>query len=482
MQAEHIPVHLGSMPDAVAAVLDERADARASLWILNDPFRGGTHLPDITLISPLLRRPAADRVRGQPRPPRRRRRPDPGRDARRFDDARGGGRRDPADAGDRRRARRARGADAGTGAAARRPARPACREPGRRKRRVAELVERLGARGDSPPAWRRSSTTPSAAAAPRSPGSRTATTRRPTCSRAAPTAAGTSSCACACAVAGDALELDFARQRRPGRGQPQLPARGDQVGGLLRRPRPDRPRRTALAPARTGRSRSLAPPGCVLNARSPAAVAAGNVETSSRVADLVLEALGSAHRAPAQGQGTMNNLTLAGLADGEGSPTTRRSAAVRAPARTPPGRARIHVAMSNTLNTPVEALEAECPVRVRELAAAARLAAARNARRRRRDRARDRGAGADALHADHRAPPPRAARARRRRRRGARAQPARRRAELPPKASGELGPGDRLRIETPGGGGGAPLSAPNSAGRAEDATLITNLALARLLL
>ena len=49
-QAEHIPVHLGAMPDAVAAVMahDPGAD---DVWILNDPFTGGTHLPDITLVS-----------------------------------------------------------------------------------------------------------------------------------------------------------------------------------------------------------------------------------------------------------------------------------------------------------------------------------------------------------------------------------------------------------------------------------------------
>src|SRR5215216_7912270 len=53
MQAEHIPVHLGSMPDAVAAVLDEEQRPGES-WILNDPYRGGTHLPDITVITPLF--------------------------------------------------------------------------------------------------------------------------------------------------------------------------------------------------------------------------------------------------------------------------------------------------------------------------------------------------------------------------------------------------------------------------------------------
>src|SRR5689334_21443974 len=52
MQAEHIPVHLGAMPAAVAAVLDEDHGSGRP-WILNDPFRGGTHLPDITVITPV---------------------------------------------------------------------------------------------------------------------------------------------------------------------------------------------------------------------------------------------------------------------------------------------------------------------------------------------------------------------------------------------------------------------------------------------
>src|ERR1700674_3248265 len=53
MQAEHIPVHLGAMPAAVSAVLEaEHAPGRS--WILNDPYRGGTHLPDITVITPIF--------------------------------------------------------------------------------------------------------------------------------------------------------------------------------------------------------------------------------------------------------------------------------------------------------------------------------------------------------------------------------------------------------------------------------------------
>src|SRR4051795_2514187 len=53
MQAEHIPVHLGAMPAAVAAVLDEDHEPGVS-WVLNDPYRGGTHLPDITVITPVF--------------------------------------------------------------------------------------------------------------------------------------------------------------------------------------------------------------------------------------------------------------------------------------------------------------------------------------------------------------------------------------------------------------------------------------------
>ena len=50
VQAEHIPVHLGAMPEAVAAVM-ARGPAPHEVWVLNDPYTGGTHLPDITLVS-----------------------------------------------------------------------------------------------------------------------------------------------------------------------------------------------------------------------------------------------------------------------------------------------------------------------------------------------------------------------------------------------------------------------------------------------
>ncbi|MEA2295990.1 MAG: N-methylhydantoinase, partial [Solirubrobacteraceae bacterium] len=54
MQAEHIPVHLGAMPAAVQAVVDAREDGDERPWILNDPYAGGTHLPDITVVTPVL--------------------------------------------------------------------------------------------------------------------------------------------------------------------------------------------------------------------------------------------------------------------------------------------------------------------------------------------------------------------------------------------------------------------------------------------
>src|SRR5687768_1351274 len=53
MQAEHIPVHLGAMPAAVRAVVGEE-HREGVAWILNDPFAGGTHLPDITVITPVF--------------------------------------------------------------------------------------------------------------------------------------------------------------------------------------------------------------------------------------------------------------------------------------------------------------------------------------------------------------------------------------------------------------------------------------------
>jgi N-methylhydantoinase B len=104
-----------------------------------------------------------------------------------------------------------------------------------------------------------------------------------------------------------------------------------------------------------------APLGSLLNPRPPAAVAAGNVETSCRVVDVLFRALRGALDLPAEGQGTMNNITFGNerftyyetLAGGQGACANTD------------GPSAVHVTMSNTLNTPIEALELEYPLRVR---------------------------------------------------------------------------------------------------------------------
>jgi N-methylhydantoinase B len=124
-------------------------------------------------------------------------------------------------------------------------------------------------------------------------------------------------------------------------------------------------------PVNDGLARALQltiPANCVANAQRPSAVAAGNVELSQRLTDAMLQALGDGIRArglnadalPAQGQGTMNNVTLGGrgwtfyetLGGGQG-------ASARAP-----GPSAVHVGMSNTRNTPVESLEWAYPMRI----------------------------------------------------------------------------------------------------------------------
>ena len=187
----------------------------------------------------------------------------------------------------------------------------------------------------------------------------------------------------------------------------------------------------------------IAPPRSLLNAAPPAAVVAGNVETSSRVADLVLGAFGRA-----LGQGTMNNLTLGTddftyyetLGGGQGACPDAD------------GPSCVHVAMSNTLNTPVEALELEFPLRV--VAYAVRRGSG--------------GAGAfhggDGVVREFEALAPMELSLITERRRhaprgaqgggdGARGRNLLNGEALEPKARATLRAGDRLRIETPGGGG-----------------------------
>ncbi len=115
--------------------------------------------------------------------------------------------------------------------------------------------------------------------------------------------------------------------------------------------------------------RVSAPEGCLVNARPPHAVAAGNVETSQRVVDAVLGALAQAvpDRIPAASQGTMNNLTIGG-ARADGTPFAYYETIGGGMGAAPDGDgpSGVHVHMSNTLNTPIEALEMDFPFRIEE--------------------------------------------------------------------------------------------------------------------
>jgi N-methylhydantoinase B len=444
MQAEHIPVHLGSMPDAVAAVL-ELEQRHGEHWILNDPYRGGTHLPDVTLISPLLHEEAvigfaASRAHhadiGGPTP---------------------GGM--PADSTSLEEEgvviAPTRADDETLRGLAERMRAPAERLADLRaqraanltgERRVAELIGRHGADGlvagmgeilDYSERRTRAALTELADGEYEAEdvleggldGSRDLTLRvRAT-------------------IADDELRLDFAGSAEQVEGNLNCPLSVTKSAAFFA----VRVLTDPDAPPSAGAHRPVAveaPAGCLLNARPPAAVAAGNVETSSRVADLVLAALGEATPAPAQGQGTMNNLTLAGagftyyetIGGGQGACPDAD------------GPSAIHVAMSNTLNTPVEALETEYPLRVTELGL------------RRGSGGAGRHAGGDgivrelealapmrfSLITERRRHPPRG------REGGEDAAPGTNLLngrELPSKCAGELRAGDRLRVETPGGAG-----------------------------
>lgn len=109
----------------------------------------------------------------------------------------------------------------------------------------------------------------------------------------------------------------------------------------------------------------FAPPGSLLNARRPAAVAAGNVETSSRVVDVVLGALAQAapQAIPAASQGTMNNVAMGAAGDDGWDYYETMAGGTGAHARGP-GLSAVHSHMTNTLNTPIESLESHYPLRV----------------------------------------------------------------------------------------------------------------------
>jgi N-methylhydantoinase B len=115
--------------------------------------------------------------------------------------------------------------------------------------------------------------------------------------------------------------------------------------------------------------RVIAPDGTIVNARPPAAVAGGNVETSQRIVDVLLRALAQAlpDKIPAAASGTMNNLTIGGVDPRTGEPFAyyETIAGGMGARPTKPGVSGVHTHMTNSLNTPAEALEYAYPLRVR---------------------------------------------------------------------------------------------------------------------
>jgi len=442
MQAEHIPVHLGAMPFAVAEVVGETHEP-GDAWVLNDPFSGGTHLPDVTAISPAFARGelvgfAVSRAHHADVGAR-----EPGSmpaDSRTLDDegvviepsrlARAGelDRELLGDLTSRMRNPRQRTADLRAQLAANRAG----------AERLAELAERAGL-----PAFRNALDETQDYAERRMRSGIAVLGQGTREARDVLEAAdGDLELRLAATVDGDGLTLDFTGSAPQHEGNLNCPfavTLSASLFALRVLADPD-------VPPCAGAQRPLrviAEEGSLLSARSPAAVAAGNVETSSRVADLVLKAFGRA-----LGQGTMNNLTLGN--DGFTYYETLGGGQGACPDAAGPSA--VHVAMSNTLNTPLEALELEFPLRaieysvrrgsggegehrggdgvVRELEARERMRASLITERRRHA-----PAGADG---------------------GSDGEPGRNLLngeELGPKWSGELAPGDRLRLETPGGGG-----------------------------
>ncbi len=450
MQAEHIPVHLGAMPAAVAAVLGEEHRPGVP-WILNDPFAGGTHLPDITVITPVFadgsligfaanRAHHADVGGSVPgsMPADSHRLADEGVviSPRRLDEQAieqlVSQMRQPQE---RRADLRAQLAANSTGA-----------------RRLEELARRVGAerlREATDAVLDYSERRTRACLAALADGELRA-------EDVLEAPEGDLVLRVRAVISGDALLLDFggsAPQHEGNLNCPLAVTRSACLFALRVLTDPD-------IPATAGAYRPIelrVPDGTVLNARprtasagGAPAVAAGNVETSSRVADLVLSAFGHA-----QGQGTMNNLTLgrSGRSHaGEGFSYYETLGGGQGACPDADGPSAVHVAMSNTLNTPIEALEREFPLRVREYAL--RRGSGGAGRHRGGDGVvRELEALSEmsfSLIAERRHHAPRGAEGGEPGACGVDQLDGR---PLACKSTGTLQPGQRLRIETPGGGG-----------------------------
>jgi len=370
-QAEHIPVHLGAMPAAVEAVLD-RNPAPGDAFVLNDPYAGGTHLPDVTMVSTIDR--DGDIL---------------GYAASRAHHADVGGMAPgsmPAGATEITqegvRLPPVRLVDGGEPvddvlelflANVRNPeqrradlrAQRAANERG--AERLEELAaergdERLRAAFDAVIDYSRDRTAAEIEALP--DGEYRA--------RDALEGDGVTDddveIAATVTVDGAALTVDFAGTAEQVAGNVNAPlavARSAVYFAVRCATDPDvPPNRGCYDPISVS-----APEGSVLNPDPPAAVVGGNVETSQRVVDVVFAALSDAapERVPAGGQGTMNNLTI-GAGGREGFTYYETIGGGAGGRSASDGLDGVQVGMTNTLNTPVEALETEYPLRVERYA------------------------------------------------------------------------------------------------------------------
>jgi N-methylhydantoinase B len=433
VQAEHIPVHLGAMPDALAAVIRSNP-ARDDVFILNDPYTGGTHLPDITLVSRTALGFAASRAHhadvggiepgsmpatsrtlaeeGVVIPPTRLDGPTLETLVTQM--------RNPEERRGDLRAQLA-----AHGLAARRID-DVCARRGRE--RVATAMNEL---------YDYSERLVRAGIAAMPDGTYQASDFLDE---------GTE-ITVRLHIAGDSIELDFAGTDPQQDGNLNCPiavTRSACYFVVRCLAAPDVPASGgAFAPVTV-----RAPEGSLVNARPPAAVAGGNVETSSRIVDAVLAAFGEAMPVPAQGQGTMNNVTLGNdrftyyetIGGGQGACPDAD------------GPSAIHVAMSNTLTTPVEALELSYPLRVERYAL--RLCSGGAGAHRGGDGVvRELRALEDcrlSILSERRLRAPRGAMGGEDGARGSNRLNGR---ELPPKVTTELRADDVLTIESPGGGG-----------------------------
>ena len=383
---DHMPVHLGSMPMSVRAAIDDCPMSPGDVVMLNDPFRGGTHLPDITLVAPVYV--------GRPRS----RRPDSKPDfyvASRAHHADVGGAY-PGSMGLCReiyqegvrippvklmhagvmerdvlamllnnvRTLEEREGDLGAQIAACHTGterlREACSRYGveRAKRAAAELLEYaeelMRAFLQRMPAGEYC-----ADDFLDNDGITDHAVRIAVTIKVPPTQVGRT----------HAVTVDFSGS------DPQVAGAVNAVAAITYSAcfYVFRCLLTEDVPAAAGLMRPIeviAPEGTIVNARPPAAVAGGNVETSQRIVDVLLRALASAipDRIPAAASGTMNNLTIGGIDPRTGEPFAyyETIAGGMGARPTKPGVSGVHTHMTNSLNTPAEALEYAYPLRVRK--------------------------------------------------------------------------------------------------------------------